>query len=78
MKQNELVNEQQIEDTNNNAQLRGNKNKNKKNELQQTKITNSNKNKDDDNKVNKITDTLNLAINRLNTLEKSIQPPTKI
>ena len=80
MKQNELVNEQQIENTSNNAQLRGNQNnESKRNEKQQTKITDENKNDDgDDNKVSNITDALNLVINRLNTLEKSILPPTKI
>ena len=57
-------------------------NKNKNSEQQRTKITNDNKNKDDDNdnsnKVSKISNALNSGINRLNTLEKSIQPPTKI
>ena len=71
------MNKQQIEETSDNAQSMGNKNnENKNNEQQQTKITNDNKNKDnnkdDDNKVSKITDALNLVINRLNTLEKSI------
>ena len=79
MKQNELVNEQQIEDTSNNTQQRGNKNnKNENNEQQRTKITYENKDKvGGNNKVRKITDALNLVINRLNILEKSIRPPTK-
>ena len=75
------MNKQQIEETGNNTQSRGNRNnKNKNNEQQRTKKTNDNKNKDNDNnnKVGKITDALNSGINRLNTLEKSIRPPTKI
>ena len=79
MKQNALVNEQQIEETSNHTQSRGNKNnENKNNELQQTKISNDNKNIDDNDKVSKKTDTFNLVINILNTLEKSIRSPTKI
>ena len=81
MKKNELVNKQQIEETSNNAQSRGNNNKeNKNNEQQHTKISNGNKNKDRDynSTVSKITDALNSVINRLNTLEKSIRLPTKV
>ena len=67
--------------TSNNAQFQGNKNKqNKTTEQRWTKITNENENKDkdDDNgKVSKITDTLSLVINILNTLKKSVRPPTK-
>ena len=78
---NALVNEQQIENTRDSAQSRGNKNnKNITDEQQRTKITNENKNKDNDNdnKVSTITEVLNLVINRLNTLEKLIRPPSKI
>ena len=80
MKQNAPGNEEQIVETSDNTQTRGNKNtKNKNNEQQRTKITNGNKNKDNgNNKVSKITDALNSMINILNTLKKSIRPPTKV